>query len=173
MHAIMKLLICCVFMLFLVNVVPAEGSTIKHLSCCFEQLGNGSVVYILNNTVESNFTQWTRNKTPIKDEHGNVDKSYVLGYGQNWITLIKSYLDIEFWFQTYDMMKNQDVQCTDLCELGSFNLLIEGTGLNTAWKAGIGVSVFIFIVIGGVIGWKQCYSRLQAVVQDDQREAAV
>ncbi|XP_053476570.1 uncharacterized protein LOC128605310 isoform X2 [Ictalurus furcatus] len=195
MRAIMKLLICCVFMLFLVNVVPAAGSTTEHLSCCFEQLGNGSAVYILNNTVESDFTQWTRNKTPIKDEHGNVHKSIVIGYGQNWITLNQSYLDIEFYFQTYDMMKNQEVQCTGqgwailsgtgrcgcrvpgipgfpgsrrwryLCEPGSANLLIGGTGLNTAGRAGIGVSVFIFIVIGVI--W------FQAVVQDDQREAAV
>ncbi|XP_017320499.1 uncharacterized protein LOC108263836 isoform X1 [Ictalurus punctatus] len=172
MRAIMKLLICCVFMLFLVNVVPAAGSTTELLSCCFQQLGNRSVVYILNNTVESDFTQWTRNKTPIKDEHGNVDKSIVIGYGQNWITLNQSYLDIVFYFQTYDMMKNQEVQCTDLCEPGSANLPIGekhetnqrdggdgGTGLNTAGKAGIGVSVFIFIVIGVICGI-QCYRKI-------------
>ncbi|XP_047010306.1 uncharacterized protein LOC108263836 isoform X5 [Ictalurus punctatus] len=129
MRAIMKLLICCVFMLFLVNVVPAAGSTTELLSCCFQQLGNRSVVYILNNTVESDFTQWTRNK-------------------------------------------NQEVQCTDLCEPGSANLPIGekhetnqrdggdgGTGLNTAGKAGIGVSVFIFIVIGVICGI-QCYRKI-------------
>ncbi|KAB5549367.1 hypothetical protein PHYPO_G00066510 [Pangasianodon hypophthalmus] len=86
-------------LLFLENGVLAAGSSSEDISCCFQVFANGSAVYRLNNTVESSDTRWNRNKTPIKDEVGNVDKNIVMNSGKNWIMLTNNYSDISFSFQ--------------------------------------------------------------------------
>ncbi|KAG7320684.1 hypothetical protein KOW79_015099 [Hemibagrus wyckioides] len=132
--------------------VPAAGSTPDLLSCCFEEFTNGSVMYRLNQTVESANLSWNRNETPITDEvTKEVDPNIVVALGPNWITLYRNYSGIVLSIQHVHMNREKKVHCTVSCEPRNTNLHSEdpppGFALNSAPEVGVGVFLFLVLFI--------------------------
>ncbi|KAK3552081.1 hypothetical protein QTP70_033536 [Hemibagrus guttatus] len=90
MYTIRKLYISCL-VIFCMNWTLSEVPP----QCCVESFTNKSVMYRVS-TGERCRNMWNREKTPIKDEHGNVNNSIVLDYGPNWILLTGNFSGINF-----------------------------------------------------------------------------
>ncbi|KAG7335437.1 hypothetical protein KOW79_000130 [Hemibagrus wyckioides] len=197
MYAIRELFFSCLVILWM-NWILSEVPP----WCCAESFTNKSVSYRVNTGEHCRNSIWNREKTPIKDEHGNVNKNIVLDYGSNWILLTGNFSGISFKCMEPDTKVNT-LQCTDPCNSGKVNRLKEGGGgdrgegghgtdgtggdFTTAIIGVIAVIIIIiFIII--IIMWKLGFCSkhtanrpkanpanggFRAVPQEDQEESGV
>ncbi|XP_046703977.1 uncharacterized protein LOC124384987 isoform X2 [Silurus meridionalis] len=132
----------------------------QEYTCCTETLPNGSVSYILNDTLPEDWiSSWTKNGDVIASEDGEIDKHYVLSKTEKGYILKQNYPGVVCKLESPKNGVSREIKCIELCKPEPV-IKAGGTNpLHTVLPIVLPIALLFLFFIAGYFIYKKCQRR--------------